>query len=166
MKKIICLIAVIAMIFVMGTVAFAEESYAKVGDIVCADAAEMYNTLKNASGDVTVEIYGKIVTTGAGVTNPNISKLSFVGKTKDAEICADGTGYVDFRGTNYPIEYTDLVLNHINGGLGIDGRLHLYFSTYSAGNVTYTGCSFPNTVIAMGSQKGTVVTFNDCVFNN
>ncbi len=139
---------------------------AKVGDVKCADATEMLNALKTASGEVTVEIYGKLTTGGFGLDNSNIEKLSFVGMTDDAEICVDGVSYIDVRYTKYPVEYTDLILSHINAGQNIDGFLPQYFSTYNSADVTYTECTFPNGVTAGGNIPGTTYTFNDCTFNN
>ena len=173
-KKVLSLVMALAMIlsFVPTNFAHAEENetpvtyVAKVGDVECADAAAMVAALNSASGDVTVEIHGKVVTGGFGLNNSNITKLSFVGMTADAEICVDGVSYIDVRYTNYPIAYTDLTLSHINAGQNIDGFLPQYFSTYNGGNVTYTNCAFPNGVTACGSAAGTTYTFTNCLFNN
>ncbi len=139
---------------------------ATVNGVECADASAMISALNSASGEVTVEIYGEVVTGGFGLNNSNIEKLSFVGKTDDAEICVDGVSYIDVRYTRYPVEYTGLILSHINAGQNIDGYLPQYFSTYNGDNVTYTECTFPNGVTACGSVAGTTYTFNECIFNN
>lgn len=169
LKRIMAMVLCFAM--VLGTMSFnvfAEETtyVAKVGDVECADASEMLSALNAASGEVIVEIYGKLETSGISINNANIEKLSFVGKSTDAEIGVDGASYIDVRSTQYPIEYTDMTLSHTNGAYGIDGRLQEYFSTYNGGNVTYTNCTFPNGVTALGSTAGTTVTFNQCAFNN
>ena len=169
MKKISSIVLILAMLLNLGGFsAFAEDAtyVAKVGDVECEDAAAMISALNSASGNVTVEIYGKIKTSGFGLNNSDITKLSFVGKGTNAEICVDGVSYIDFRNTDYPIEYTDLILSHINGGENIDGFLPAYFSTYNGGNVTYTNCSFPNGVCACGSVADTTITFDNCTFNN
>ncbi len=168
LKRIMAMVLCFAMVLsTMSFSVFAEDTYiAKVGDVECANATDMLNALNAASGEVTVEIYGKLETNGFGINNINIEKLSFVGKTDDAEICVNGVSYIDVRYTNYPIEYTGLILSHTNGTYGNDGRLQEYFSTYNGGDVTYTECTFPNGVTAMGSTTGTTVTFNQCVFNN
>lgn len=139
---------------------------AKVGNTECADADALISALNAASGEVTVEIYDKITIAELGLNNANITKLSFVGKDTDAEICVDGVSYIDVRYTSYPIEYTSLILSHINAGQNIDGFLPQYFSTYNGGNVTYTSCTFPNGVTACGSTANTTYTFNQCTFNN
>lgn len=167
--KVLSLIVALAMILgTMGTVVFAEETtaVATVGDVECADASAMISALNNASGDVTVGIYGKVKTSGFGFNNSKITKLSFVAESEDAEICVDGVSYIDVRYTNYPIEYTGLTLSHINAGQNIDGFLPQYFSTYNGGNVTYRNCTFPNGVTACGSVAGTTYKFIDCTFNN
>lgn len=169
LKRIMAMVLCFAMVLsTMSFSAFAEDAtyVAKVGDIECVDAAAMISELNNASGDVTVEINGKIKTTGFGLSNSNITKLSFVAMTDDAEICVDGVSYIDVRNTNYPIEYTGLTLSHINAGQNIDGFLPQYFSTYNGGNVTYKNCTFPNGVTACGSVAGTTYEFTDCTFNN
>ncbi len=169
LKRILALVLSFAMVLsTMSFNVFAEETayVAKVGDVECADASAMISALNSASGDVNVEIYGKIVTSGFGINNSNITKLSFVAASDDAEICVDGVSYIDIRYTNYPIEYTGLILSHINAGQNIDGFLPQYFSTYNGGNVTYTGCTFPNGVTACGSAAGTTYEFTDCIFNN
>lgn len=168
LKRTMAIVLCFAMVLsTMSFSVFAEGTYvAKVGDVECADATGMLNALNTASGEVTVEIYGKLETSGFGINNTNIEKLSFVGKTDSAEICVDGAAYIDVRSTQYPVEYTNLTLSHTNGAYGIDGRLQEYFSTYNGGDVTYTECTFPNGVVALGSTTGTTVTFNQCVFNN
>jgi len=169
LKRILALVLCFAMVLsTMSFNVFAEETayVAKVGDVECADASAMISALNSASGDVTVEIYGKIVTSGFGINNSNITKLSFVAVSDDAEICVDGVSYIDIRYTNYPIEYTGLILSHINAGQNIDGFLPQYFSTYNGGNVTYKECTFPNGVTACGSVAGTTYEFTDCIFNN
>lgn len=168
LKKILATVVVLTMVLSsMGVIAFAEgTTVAKIGEAEYKTLAELVTALNTASGDVTVEIYDKIVTTGISLNNINIKKLDFVGMDNDAEICLNGVGYVDIRNTNYPISYTNLTMSKINGSYSIDGDLGTYFSTYSAGNVTYTGCTFPNGVTAQGSTVGTTVTFENCTFNN
>ena len=150
-KKLLAVVLSIAMVLsTMSFTVFAEETayVAKVGDVECANVTEMLNALNAASGEVTVEIYGKLETSGFGINNTNIEKLSFVGKTDGAEIVVDGAAYIDVRNTNYPIEYSNLTLSHTNGAYAGDD------------------CKFPDGVTALGNANGTTVTFNNCVFNN
>lgn len=166
-KLLVSILAVCMVLSTMGFNVFAEStSVAKVGDAACSNATEMLNALNNASGEVTVEIYGKLETGGISLNNQEITKLSFIGMSDTAEICVNGVSYIDVRNTNYPIEYTGLTLSHINAGQNIDGFLPQYFSTYNGGNVTYTQCTFPNGVTACGSVAGTTYEFNNCIFNN
>ncbi len=165
-KRLLSMLLIICMVIIMTPSVLAATYVAKVGEVECADAAALVSALNSASGEVTVEIYDKITTGGVGLNNPNITKLSFVGKDTDAEICVDGISYIDVRYTNYPIEYADLILSHINAGQNIDGYLPQYFSTYNGADVTYTHCSFPNGVTACGSTPGTTYTFDQCTFNN
>ncbi len=148
------------------TASLQGDYVAKIGNVEYANATEVISALNAASGEVTVEIYGKLETGGFGLNNSNITKLSFVAESDDAEICVDGVSYIDVRNTNYPIEYTGLTLSHINAGQNIEGFLPQYFSTYNGGNVTYTECTFPNGVTACGSVADTTYTFTKCIFNN
>ncbi len=168
LKRIISLVLCFAMVLsTMSFSIFAKDAYiAKVGDAECADAAEMLNALRAASGEVTVEIYGKLETGGFTLNNSNIEKLNFVGMTDTAEICGDRVSYIDVRSTTYPIEYTELILSHINAGQNGDGWLPQYFSTYNSGDVTYKRCEFPNGVTGVGNIPDTTYTFNECIFNN
>ncbi len=168
-KRIMATIIAICMVVcTMSFNVFAEETtyVAKIGDVECADAASIISALQGASGDVTVEIYGKVETDGFGLNNPDITKLTFVAMSDIAEICVDGVSYIDIRYTEYPIEYSGLILSHINAGQNIDGFLPQYFSTYNGSNVTYTECEFPNGVTACGSTAGTTYKFTNCIFNN
>ena len=165
-------LSIMMVVGMLPTMVLAEDAVetptyvANVNGTECSDADALISALNAASGEVTVEIYDKITIAGLGLNNANITELSFVGKGTDAEICVDGVSYIDVRYTSYPIEYTSLILSHINAGQNIDGFLPQYFSTYNGGNVTYTSCTFPNGVTACGSTANTTYTFNQCTFNN
>lgn len=141
------------------------DAVAKIGDTYYASFAEAIVAANKMSGDVVVEIYGKAETTGVSLTG-DYDSITFVGKTNDAEICVNGVGYFDARNNDSTVKFEALTLRKINGSYANDGRLNEYFSTYSAGAVTYTNCTFPTGVCALGSGEGKTVRFSGCNFNN
>ncbi|MBQ9694782.1 MAG: hypothetical protein IJV69_08510, partial [Kiritimatiellae bacterium] len=141
------------------------QPVAKIGTTEYTTFAAAITAANSMTGDVTIEIYGKVETTGVGLTGAYDS-ITFVGKTDDAEICINGIGYFDARSNDSNVNFKDLTLRKINGSYAIDGRLNEYFSTYSAGIVTYTNCTFPTGVCALGSGDGKTVKFSGCNFNN
>ncbi len=168
-KRILSVLLAVVFMFSFMNISVMAEDTTSVVTINSKNYATFDEAIKAANemtGEVTIEICGKVVTNGFSINNPQISKLSFVGKGTNAEICVDGVSYIDVRYTNYPIEYTELILSHINAGQNIDGFLPQYFSTYNGGDVTYNKCEFPNGVTACGSVAGTTYKFNECIFNN
>lgn len=151
---------------------------AKVGD-------NEYTTLEDAiaaaepdaNGIITYEIYGKatVDSTGwvqvakTGLTGP--SKVEFVGKTEDAEICITGDlAILADQSYDIDVSFDGLTLSKLNPAYGGDyGHSTNYFTCWLRNNnqaentVTYTNCTFPNG--ACNNQYGKTV-FDNCEFKN
>lgn len=153
-----------------GPIKVGETSYSSFSDAV--NAAE-----PDGSGVITYEISGKVDVTAtgwvqvakAGLTGP--TKVKFVGKTEDAEICiTQGVAILADQSYDIDVSFTDLILSKENPTYANDyGHGTKYFtcwlrSTGRAENtVTYTNCTFPNGVC--NNQYGKTV-FNNCQFTN
>ena len=135
------------------------------------------NATPDANGVITYEIYGKatVDSTGwvqvarAGLTG--LTKVEFVGKTSDAEICITG-GAAILADQIYDIDvsFESLTLSKLNPTWAGDfGHSTNYFTTWlcntnaTENTVTYTNCTFPNGVC--NNQYGKTV-FDGCKFNN
>ena len=153
-----------------GPIKVGETSYSSFSDAV--NAAE-----PDGSGVITYEISGKVDVTAtgwvqvakAGLTGP--TKVKFVGKTGDAEICITG-GLAILADQKYDIDvsFTNLKLSKPNPTYGGDyGHSTNYFTCWlrntgaAENTVTYTNCTFPNGVC--NNQYGKTV-FNNCQFTN
>lgn len=153
-----------------GPIKVGETSYSSFSDSV--NAAE-----PDGSGVITYEISGKVDVTAtgwvqvakAGLTGP--TKVEFVGKTGDAEICITG-GLAILADQKYDIDvsFTNLKLSKPNPTYGGDyGHSTNYFTCWlrntgaAENTVTYTNCTFPNGVC--NNQYGKTV-FNNCKFTN
>ena len=153
-----------------GPIKVGETSYSSFSDAV--NAAE-----PDGSGVITYEISGKVDVTAtgwvqvakAGLTGP--TKVEFVGKTGDAEICITG-GLAILADQKYDIDvsFTNLKLSKPNPTYGGDyGHSTNYFTCWlrntgaAENTVTYTNCTFPNGVC--NNQYGKTV-FNNCKFTN
>ena len=140
-------------------------------------AEAIANATPDANGVITYEISGKatIDSTGwiqvarAGLTG--LTKVEFVGKTSDAEICITG-GLAILADQNYDIDvsFEALTLSKPNPEYGGDyGHSTNYFTTWlrntnaAENTVTYTNCTFPNG--ACNNQYGKTV-FDGCKFTN
>lgn len=179
MKKFLSVVLAFLMLAVMlPTTALAAEKPVKV-----VGGAE-YDTLEAAiaaavpvNGVITYEISGRVTadSTGwvqvakAGLTD--LTKVEFVGKTNDAEICITG-GLAILADQTYDIDvsFTNLKLSKLNPTYGGDyGHSPKYFTcwlrnTNAAQNtVTYTNCTFPNGVC--NNQYGKTI-FDNCNFTN
>ena len=146
-----------------------------VGYTTLADA--IANANPDANGVITYEISGKanVDSTGwiqvarAGLTG--LTKVEFVGKTPDAEICiTNSTSVLADQLYDIDVSFTALVLSHPNGAWVDDlGHATNYFAcllrnTNAAENtVTYTNCTFPNGLC--NNQYGKTVV-DDCKFTN
>ena len=153
-----------------GPIKVGETSYSSFSDAV--NVAE-----PDGSGVITYEISGKVDVTAtgwvqvakAGLTGP--TKVEFVGKTGDAEICITG-GLAILADQKYDIDvsFTNLKLSKPNPTYGGDyGHSTNYFTCWlrntgaAENTVTYTNCTFPNGVC--NNQYGKTV-FNNCKFTN
>ena len=153
-----------------GPIKVGETSYSSFSDAV--NAAE-----PDGSGVITYEISGKVDVTATGwvqvakvgLTGP--TKVKFVGKTGDAEICITG-GLAILADQKYDIDvsFTNLKLSKPNPTYGGDyGHSTNYFTCWlrntgaAENTVTYTNCTFPNGVC--NNQYGKTV-FNNCQFTN
>ena len=140
-------------------------------------AEAIANATPDANGTIIYEIYGKatVDSTGwiqvarAGLTG--LTKVEFVGKTSDAEICITG-GLAILADQNYDIDvsFESLTLSKPNPAYGGDyGHGTNYFTTWlrntnaAENTVTYTNCTFPNG--ACNNQYGKTV-FDGCKFTN
>jgi len=122
--------------------------YYTVLDSAIADANKL-------SGELVVEIYDKV---NYASSTPNLgssySKISFVGKDGDAEICITRNGpdgYISGTGSAPAVSFSDLVLSKSAGGHAADAAfMNCCFTVYRVSSVTYSGCSFPNGACAAG----------------
>ena len=153
-----------------GPIKVGETSYSSFSDAV--NAAE-----PDGSGVITYEISGKVDVTAtgwvqvakAGLTGP--TKVKFVGKTGDAEICiTGGLAILADQKYNIDVSFTNLKLSKPNPTYGGDyGHSTNYFTCWlrntgaAENTVTYTNCTFPNGVC--NNQYGKTV-FNNCQFTN
>ena len=140
-------------------------------------AEAIANATPDANGTIIYEIYGKatVDSTGwiqvarAGLTG--LTKVEFVGKTSDAEICITG-GLAILADQNYDIDvsFESLTLSKPNPAYGGDyGHSTNYFTTWlrntnaAENTVTYTNCTFPNGLC--NNQYGKTVV-DGCTFSN
>ena len=164
------------------TAALADEATGagpiKVGGTSYSSFSDAVNAAEpDGSGVITYEISGKVDVTAAGwvqvakasLTGP--TKVEFVGKTGDAEICITG-GLAILADQKYDIDvsFTNLKLSKPNPTYGGDyGHSTNYFTCWlrntgaAENTVTYTNCTFPNGVC--NNQYGKTV-FNNCKFTN
>ena len=164
------------------TAALADEATGagpiKVGGTSYSSFSDAVNAAEpDGSGVITYEISGKVDVTATGwvqvakasLTGP--TKVEFVGKTGDAEICITG-GLAILADQKYDIDvsFTNLKLSKPNPTYGGDyGHSTNYFTCWlrntgaAENTVTYTNCTFPNGVC--NNQYGKTV-FNNCKFTN
>lgn len=146
-----------------------------VGYATLADA--IANATPDANGTIIYEIYGKATVDSTGWIQvaradlTGLTKVEFVGKTSDAEICITG-GLAILADQNYDIDvsFEALTLSKPNPTYGGDyGHSTNYFTTWlrntnaAENTVTYTNCTFPNG--ACNNMYGNTV-FNGCKFTN
>lgn len=131
----------------------------------------------DANGTIIYEIYGKATVDSTGWIQvaradlTGLTKVEFVGKTPDAEICITG-GLAILADQKYDIDvsFKALTLSKLNPTYGGDyGHSTNYFTTWlrntnaAENTVTYTNCTFPNG--ACNNQYGKTV-FDGCNFTN
>ena len=162
------------------TAALAEEATGagpiKVGETSYSSFSEAVNAAEpDGSGVITYEISGKVDVTAtgwvqvakAGLTGP--TKVKFVGKTGDAEICITGDlAILADQKYDIDVSFTNLKLSKPNPTYGGDyGHSTNYFTCWlrntgaAENTVTYTNCTFPNGVC--NNRYGKTV-FNNCQF--
>ena len=121
------------------------------------------------SGKATVDSTGWIQVARAGLAG--LTKVEFVGKTSDAEICITG-GLAILADQKYDIDvsFEALTLSKLNPTYGGDyGHSTNYFTTWlsntnaAENTVTYTNCTFPNGLC--NNQYGKTVV-DGCKFTN
>ena len=150
----------------------------EVNGTVYATLDEAIAAAEPVNGVITYEIYGKVEANSteswievlkAGLTD--VTKVSFVGMTNDAEISiTNSTSVLADQNYDIDVSFVDLTLSHSNGAwVGDLGHATEYFTcvlrnTDAANNtVTYTNCTFPNG--ACNNQYGKTV-FDTCEFTN
>ena len=129
------------------------------------------------NGVITYEITGKVAVTATGWVQvaktglTTLTKVEFIGKTEDAEICITG-GVAILADKSYDIDvsFENLILSKQNPTYANDyGHSTKYFTCWlrntNAGEntVTYTDCTFPDG--ACNNQYGKTV-FDNCKFTN
>ena len=153
-----------------GSIKVGNESYESFSDAVSAATPD-------ESGVITYEINGKVDVTAtgwvqvakAGLTGP--TKVEFVGKTGDAEICiTQGVAILADKSYDIDVSFEGLKLTKLNPQwTGDYGHGTNYFTCWLRNNdaanntVTYTNCVFPNGVC--NNQYGKTV-FDSCQFTN
>lgn len=151
---------------------------AKVNGVDYASLAKaIAEATPDANGVIIYEIYGKATVDSTGWIQvaradlTGLTKVEFVGKTSDAEICITG-GLAILADQKYDIDvsFEALTLSKPNPTYGGDyGHSTNYFTTWlrntnaAENTVTYTNCTFPNG--ACNNQYGKTV-FDGCKFTN
>ena len=196
-KRLALLLAVLMIVSMMPVQLFADNSVAgeeqsngtgeasgnsnavaKIGDTGYESLADaIANATPDANGTIIYEIYGKatVDSTGwvqvarAGLTG--LTKVEFVGKTSDAEICiVENAGLLADQSYDIDVSFANLILSKkAPGWVGDMGHAANYFTcwlrnTNAAENtVTYTNCTFPNGLC--NNQYGKTVV-DGCTFSN
>ena len=144
--------------------------YATLAEAIAAATPDANGVITyEISGKATVDSTGWIQVARAGLAG--LTKVEFVGKTSDAEICITG-GLAILADQKYDIDvsFEALTLSKLNPTYGGDyGHSTNYFTTWlrntnaAENTVTYTNCTFPNG--ACNNQYGKTV-FDGCKFTN
>ena len=196
-KRLALLLAVLMIVSMMPVQLFADNSVivegqsngtveasgnsnavATVNGVGYASLAEaIANATPDANGVITYEISGKATVDSTGWIQvaradlTGLTKVEFVGKTSDAEICITG-GLAILADQNYDIDvsFEALTLSKPNPAYGGDyGHSTNYFTTWlrntnaAENTVTYTNCTFPNGLC--NNQYGNTVV-DGCTFSN
>ena len=134
-----------------------DSFVAKVGDSEYATFDLALAAAKAMTGEVTVEIYGK-VTLNESLAG-SYDTIKFVGKTDVAEIYLDVQGYITATGKK--VTFDDLTLSKSEGGFITNaGFMNVAFGVYDVNEVVYTNCLFDNGAYASSGK----VTFKECTF--
>lgn len=151
-----------------GEVVTNSVTVAKIGNTSYETIDEAITAANAMTGSVTVELYGKVEYTDS---TPDLigsyDKISFVGKTDDAEISITrngSNGYISgsTAGNDCAVSFADLILSKPTGVFANDaGFMNVAFTVYRVGSVSYTNCTFPNGACAAGCPT----KYFDCTFN-
>ena len=181
MKKFLAMILALVMALGVTTISWADEAT----NYVTVNGGEAkYTTLEDAvaaaepaDGVITYGIYGKVDVTATGWVKvlkdglTNVTKIAFVGKTENAEICiTQGAAILADQKYDIDVSFENLTLSKLNPQWNGDyGHATNYFTTWlrntnaAENTVTYTNCTFPNGVC--NNQYGKTV-FDTCNFTN
>ena len=181
-RKLLSIILCLAMaLSLLPTAALADEGETakpvKVGETGFETLEAAIADAKPVNGVITYEITGKVDVTATGWVQvaktglTTLTKVEFIGKTEDAEICITG-GVAILADKSYDIDvsFENLILSKQNPTYANDyGHSTKYFTCWlrntNAGEntVTYTDCTFPDG--ACNNQYGKTV-FDNCKFTN
>lgn len=135
----------------------ANAQFAKIGETEYSTFGDALTAAGDMSGDVTVEVYGKVTLNTA--FSGSYSSINFVGKDTDAEIYLDVQGYITATGKK--VSFTDLTLSKSEGGsITNAGFMNVAFGVYDVVEVVYTNCVFANGAYASSGN----VTYTGCTF--
>ena len=186
--KLLSILLCLAMaLSLLPTAALADETTG-AGPIKVGNASyESFSAAVNAampdeSGVITYEISGKVDVTDTGWVQvakaglTDLSKVEFIGRTVDAEICiTQGEAILADQGqpdqsNDIDVSFENLKLTKLNPQYAGDyGHSTNYFTCWlrnknaAENTVTYTNCTFPNGVC--NNQYGKTV-FDSCQFTN
>ena len=150
----------------------------KVGNASYESFSEAVSAAEpDENGVITYEISGKVDVTDTGWVQvakaglTDLSKVEFIGRTDDAEICiTQGEAILADQSNDIDVSFENLKLTKLNPQWAGDlGHSTNYFTCWlrntdaAKNTVTYTKCTFPNGVC--NNQYGNTV-FDDCKFTN
>ena len=181
-RKLLSILLCLAMaLSLLPTAALADEGETakpvKVGETGFETLEAAIADAEPVNGVITYEITGKVDVTATGWVQvaktglTTLTKVEFIGKTEDAEICITG-GVAILADKSYDIDvsFENLILSKQNPTYANDyGHSTKYFTCWlhntNAGEntVTYTDCTFPDG--ACNNQYGKTV-FDNCKFTN
>ena len=134
-----------------------NSNVAKIGDTYYATFDEALTAANAMTGEVTIEIYGKVTLNKSLAGSYN--SITFVGKADGAEIYLDVEGYIEASVKD--VAFENLTLSKSEGGYITNaGFMNLAFGVYGAANVSYTNCTFANGAYASKGKN----TFTGCTF--
>ena len=139
------------------------KAAAKIGDKKFATLADALAAANAMTGDVTVEVYGKVEFVDGMELNGSYTSIKFCGKDDEAQITINQTAGGDYlTAHDKTVAFEDLILAKANPAWsGNSGHMGNYFSI-QGGTVTYTRCTFLNGACTSGGTA----TYDDCIFQN
>ena len=178
MRKQLLAAAVVVVMAVSAVALLTDDSEAdsttnlvKIGDNWYSSLDEALTAAGSMSGEVTVEIYGKVEYSSS---TPNLAgsydSITFVGKVAEAEISltkTGGSGYISGQPGNVKVNFEHLILSRPYGAWAGDaGHMSKYFTVYRTGDVSYTDCTFPDGACAANEKTSTrtSVSYTSCQF--